>query len=291
MDRTYCCEEQNSEALAGTAVHVDVWLLLEYPYPWKAKALEDNLLPGTVTDAIARLSLEFKEKNLKLRTQFIKQTSSDLQSHRLFFADGRDDNWRMSMTRLDQYTDFPDISAEQYLRGSLTGFEPVEEEIYLVCTNGQRDLCCARFGRPLYSELHAAFGDRIWQTTHLGGHRFAPNLLCLPSGFVYGYVSPDSGVNLVADHDQGELDTSRLRGRSHYPASVQAGEVILRRQNQLTSRAAVACQIIEQQDEAALVGYTGQITGEIKLQLLSEPGIPSSCEPQPKATITHIPFV
>ena len=61
---------------------------------------------------------------------------------------------------------------------------------YFVCTNGQRDLCCARFGLPTYAALRERVGERVWQTTHVGGHRFAPNVLTLPQAALYGRVQP-----------------------------------------------------------------------------------------------------
>ena len=99
-----------------------------------------------------------------------------------------------------------------------------EESLLLVCTNGQRDLCCARFGLPLFESLRIEFDARVWQTTHVGGHRYAPNLVCLPSGMVYGFVDPEQGVGLVHDHDQNMLRLSHMRGRSSHPPLLQAAE-------------------------------------------------------------------
>ena len=49
----------------------------------------------------------------------------------------------------------------------------------LVCTHGARDACCGKFGYGFYVEMRglaAVRGDgvRVWRTSHLGGHRFAP---------------------------------------------------------------------------------------------------------------------
>jgi len=55
----------------------------------------------------------------------------------------------------------------------------------LVCTNGKRDICCAQLGRPLLEQLEAA-GREVWETTHIGGHRFGPVHLTLPDGRIWG---------------------------------------------------------------------------------------------------------
>jgi hypothetical protein len=286
-EKTYCCETalKDGASLAGTAVHVDVWLLLEYAYAWKDKALEDNLLPNEVNASFKRLTEEFAALGLKLRVQLIKQASSELHSPKLFFADGRDDEVRLMTTQLDGYDTFPNVSAAQLLQKNIIGFKPYTEEIYLICTNGQRDICCARFGRPLYSKLHEHYGDRIWQTTHLGGHRYAPNLLCLPTGYVYGFVDPSISEGLVANHDNKILDINRLRGRSHYTPHAQAAEIFVRQQHNLVQNADIICASSSIEKERSSVQYKGKIEGEIRLHKEALPNMPTACEPTPKPRV------
>jgi len=285
-DRTYCCDvEQPDPTQAGSAVQVDVWLLIEYAYAWKPKALEDNILPSVVTATINRLSDEFKSLGLNLRLQFIKQAASELASPRVYFADGRDHAWQLLTTQLNGYNEFPHLTAIELLEGRQLGFIPSSDEIYLVCTNGQRDICCARFGRPLYSRLNEVYGDRIWQTTHIGGHRYAPNLLCLPSGFVYGFVSPEVGVNLVQDHDKQKLDVSRLRGRSHYPPHVQAGEIFSRLEHNLLHRNDLVCTSSPESKDRVRVQFVSAEAHDITLLKESVPNLATDCEANPKPSI------
>jgi hypothetical protein len=62
---------------------------------------------------------------------------------------------------------------------------------FFVCTHGQVDLCCAKFGIPLYNQARAAYPRvRAWRTTHFGGHRFAPTVWDFPSGIKWGFVDP-----------------------------------------------------------------------------------------------------
>jgi hypothetical protein len=66
----------------------------------------------------------------------------------------------------------------------------------VVCTHGSRDVCCGKFGYPVYDLLrrrHAARGRlRVWRTSHIGGHRFAPTLIDFPEGRYWGHL--ESGV-------------------------------------------------------------------------------------------------
>ena len=215
--------------MQGTAVHVDMWLLLEYPRPWKPKALLENDLPEAVNKHIDELPKRALEQNIRLRVQFIKQASSaDIEHPRAYLADGRKGRVQLTSTTLPHYSDIQGLSAEVILNGDLPEGIAVDDEIFLVCTNGQRDLCCARFGLPLFESLAFEFGQRVWQTTHVGGHRYAPNLLCLPSGLLYGHVMPENCVDLINRHDQGEVVLEHLRGRSAQSPAAQAAEYFVR---------------------------------------------------------------
>ena len=108
--------------------------------------------------------------------------------------------------------------------------EEINAPQYLVCTNGQRDLCCARFGLPVYNALTERVGQRAWQVTHLGGHRFAPNVLTLPDACLYGRVHAGGVDEFLSLTESGAVDFSRLRGRTCYPSVVQAGEACIGRQ-------------------------------------------------------------
>jgi (2Fe-2S) ferredoxin len=102
---------------------------------------------------------------------------------------------------------------------------PVRENVYFVCTNGQRDLCCARYGLPTFARLQELVGARVWQTTHLGGHRFAPNVLALPQGILYGRVDVDEVDAFVTTIESGDVSRSHVRGRSAFPPEAQFAEM------------------------------------------------------------------
>ena len=52
-----------------------------------------------------------------------------------------------------------------------------DEPVFLVCTHGKRNVCCARLGVPLAQALATRHPGQVWETTHVGGHRFAANLV------------------------------------------------------------------------------------------------------------------
>jgi hypothetical protein len=87
------------------------------------------------------------------------------------------------------------------------------QPLYLVCTHGKHDPCCALRGRPLAQALQQLRPGRAWETTHLGGDRFAANLLVLPAGDLYGRVPIEAAEKLVRAVEAGEVLPEMLRGR------------------------------------------------------------------------------
>ncbi len=77
----------------------------------------------------------------------------------------------------------------------------------LLCTHAEHDACCGELGRPCYDALRSAAGDdvRVWRSSHLGGHRFAPTLLDLPSGRYWGRLEPRHTAALLGRAPVAEL--------------------------------------------------------------------------------------
>jgi hypothetical protein len=106
-----------------------------------------------------------------------------------------------------------------------------DEPLLLVCTNSKRDVCCALEGRPVAESLAAdpAYSSRVLEASHLGGHRFAPTALLLPSGHAFGRLDPDSAravLDAAAVGDLGPLD--HHRGRTSLPQPAQSAETAVR---------------------------------------------------------------
>jgi (2Fe-2S) ferredoxin len=98
------------------------------------------------------------------------------------------------------------------------------DPILLVCTHGRRDACCAQRGWPVVAALTESFPDWSWQCSHVGGDRFAANLVVLPHGLYYGRLTPSHALDVVRGHLDGRVTTDVLRGRSCFPPAVQAAQ-------------------------------------------------------------------
>jgi hypothetical protein len=216
--------------MAGTADTVDAWLCLEYRPAWKARAQTDNSLSAATGAWLEQTLAGFSADGLKCRPQFVRQPETESESVRLLLTIGGE-TYQWSEPGYDYLAalDLPAlVRAEAETPGSLAAAAVrASEPQYLVCTNGQRDLCCARFGLPVYAALKERVGTRAWQVTHLGGHRFAPNLLTLPDGCLYGRVGVDDLDAFLAATEQGKLAFAHLRGRTGYRPAAQAAEALL----------------------------------------------------------------
>ncbi len=96
--------------------------------------------------------------------------------------------------------------------------------LYLVCTHGRPDTCCAVRGRPLAAAVAADRPGRTWESSHVGGCRFAAAMVLLPHGVVLGHVPPARGAAVAADYAGGLLPPEWVRGRTSLAPAVQAAQ-------------------------------------------------------------------
>jgi hypothetical protein len=106
--------------------------------------------------------------------------------------------------------------------------EPVSDPMLLVCTHGRRDRCCAVDGRALARAVVATGESDVWESTHLGGHRFAPTALVLPTGYLYGRLDVAGAVLAHKAAAVGEMEPGLCRGRTTWTQPGQVAELAVR---------------------------------------------------------------
>jgi hypothetical protein len=122
-----------------------------------------------------------------------------------------------------------DLDLAALRAGRSSGLDRDESPLFCVCTHGKHDTCCAERGRPAAAALEAAHREHTWEVSHIGGDRFAGNMLVLPHGLYYGRIDAVTGLTVAGAHLAGEVELDHLRGRSGLPTAVQYAEVALRR--------------------------------------------------------------
>jgi hypothetical protein len=214
------------EPLYGTASRVRGWVLLEQPGPWGREAVTESRLDRDLALALDRAAAAARLRLLLIR----RPGRGSSQLHTCFVAHtSRAGRW-LERRRLDDPAELLELDMAKVVAGERPGFgEEAGEPVYLVCTNGRHDRCCATYGRPLALALQASHGELVWESSHVGGDRFAGNLVCLPSGHYFGRVGPGEAERVVARHRRGVIDLDHYRGCCIDPPAVQAAEWFARR--------------------------------------------------------------
>lgn len=215
---TFRCSDEAAERgdpMLGTAPPQRDWLLVEHPAPWPVTApfgadLPDGLLRGLGHPG--------------LRTVFVRRhgragAPDRLDGPRRWFC------LREGHLRAGWWTEPDDLLASLDPAGGTAH----DGSLALVCTHGTHDVCCALKGRPVAAALAARWPDATWECSHLGGDRFAPNVLVLPDLACYAGMPAGEAVGVVEAHLAGTPDPTFLRGvAGHHPAEQVAVATVLR---------------------------------------------------------------
>lgn len=226
--RPFCSDisRENDEPLGATASRIDRWLLVEYRGLWSSDALSGSGLSDQVKARLREL------RAAQPRTRLLLIRRPDRRHHpnlAVYVADSREGQERLARLEIAHHEDLRDVDPWE------TATE-IDEPLFLACTHGKHDPCCARYGRPLFEALSEQLGaESAWQCTHVGGDRFAGNAVCLPHGVYYGRVERDEVPALVDEYLAGRISLAHYRGRSCWPFAVQAAERRIRAEEGLTA--------------------------------------------------------
>lgn len=230
-----------TEPVEATAPHAVSWLGLVVPGAWARDTA--TRLPSDLRTALAAHPL--------VRAVLLRPVGRETSSVGLVLAGTRPGSAWLRQVGVDDVAEtvaaLADASTgllERLSRGEDPGLGRAETRpAVLVCTNGARDACCALEGRPAAAFLaerlrgrpagllRRGSGADVWESSHLGGHRFAPTLAVLPAGVLLGGLGPDPEAlaDAVEDLLAGRPVLDGYRGRSTFTAAEQAAETAVRR--------------------------------------------------------------
>jgi hypothetical protein len=260
------CAQQSldvGEPVFGTAVAgVERWLLLEHDGQWDREAIMTAGLPDA-----ARAHLNgFLGRDKSTRFQLVRGEHLGRPDfpRRLFAVGSAEGHPFVRVVMLASWDELLALDIMGLFAEAMPEVAKAHPPLVLVCTHGRRDVCCARLGVPVFRELakdlvHEDAGV-VFQTTHVGGHRFAANIVLLPHGYNYGRLDVAAARRVVRGYLADRLtDLDRLRGRSCYPVEVQAAEFWVRQgagRYGLGGLELKRCELVTQAPEAARVEVT-----------------------------------
>jgi hypothetical protein len=255
------------EPLAGTASTIPTWLLIEHAGPWGADALQDARIPPDVGAALRRV-----ERAETARVLLVRRVDRRSEGGVTCIGVDTADAWA-GRTRMSRIEDVVVLDP-----ADRAGFDPIDSPIAVVCTHGRRDPCCAERGRPLAQATAAAFPEATWESTHVGGDRFAGNLVLFPHGLYFGRVEPERGPEVVRAYRDGRIVLDLFRGRSRDPFPVQAAEHHLRVELGLDGIDDVSVEHVQRVNRTLRAGFsTSAGSRTVTLERLDTPPMRLTC--------------
>lgn len=224
----FCCHQTDQYQIQvyGSAPYYHYLLLIEVNEPYAKDALLGSTLPEEVKTHLQKQADFLGDTKVLL----IKNKQSRAGNIRCFFVDNTP---RIPIVYAHTVTTYKALLFDWF---SLTqNTTPHTEPLYLVCTNGKRDKCCAKFGLPIYENLASQVPpNQVWECSHFGGHRLAPTLITLPNNLCYGNLNLPDLPDLIKTTEKQQVWLPKLRGRCAYNTAQQAADYFLRQQLQIT---------------------------------------------------------
>jgi len=268
--RTFCAEVRRatSEPIFATApVKARGWLLIRHPGPWPATGLPADLPPAVDTVAALATAAGF-------RPQLIRRPAerAPLWPIGIYLGGtGRSGPWLeyRELAGPDEAAGLLDLLTPAAVEAAAAGDPPgfgagVDHRVLLVCGHGSRDPCCARIGRPMALALAGEYPELVWESNHLGGHRFAANLVTVPDGSYHGGLDRGRGRQVAAATLRGEVDLASYRGLAGRSGAAQAADWYARQHTGQVGLDAVEI-VMERRNE------TADATVTVELRVAGEP--------------------
>lgn len=224
-ERFFCsaAARVRGDPIAGTASHGVVWVLIEYRGGWPLNGFEGLDLEPESKELVLAAAKAARARVLLVRRPGLRRREG--LSHWAVLRHEDSGAYRQQWGTWSQDEDLAEVATALSFPGTL-GHPPV----ILVCTHSQHDQCCAVWGRPVGRALSERWPELVWECSHVGGDRFAANVVVAPDGVYYGNLDAESSIATIEEHLAGRIGAQYLRGYTDlFPAQQAAVAAVLRR--------------------------------------------------------------
>jgi len=227
-EQFFCAEAsyQAGESPIGMASGSWHYVLIECPLPWPHQAAQAKSVPENLRE----LMNELRQTQQSVRFLFIHNKTLRLEAGSrvilLSCPQQRTQGLHKYETQVGDLSQVAPLVRNYLTYGAnadLDNSSAIRD--ILVCTHGTHDKCCGKYGRPFYQEaceITASLPNvRVWESSHFGGHRFAPTAIDFPEGRFYGFLNRDFFTSILQRSGDISCLNQIYRGWSILPRPVQ----------------------------------------------------------------------
>ncbi|BAY10170.1 sucrase ferredoxin [Calothrix sp. NIES-2098] len=233
MKHSFCALESRyvGEDPIANAYNFDFFVMIECPTPWRKQAFNSKQVPENLRSLVD----EFNDSNLTVEFLLIynEQLQQPNTTRVLIFRKpiGFAQGYSQYEFSLSDITEVAPIIKQCLTDNNLDKYsqESTIRDIF-ICTHGSQDKCCARFGNPFYRQAKKIVQDlgmdsvRVWQSSHFGGHRFAPTAIDFPEARYYAWLDSESFASILTRTENIEFMKHIYRGWAILPEAAQVLE-------------------------------------------------------------------
>ncbi|MFG6175940.1 sucrase ferredoxin [Halomonas sp. THAF12] len=222
MSHVFCSDlsREQDDPLAGSGAHAEHNLLISWPRAkWTRKARQASDMPDGLVRTLEAIAAEGRRVNL------IHRHDQPDGIHRVFLMPER------------RGFVVPREALEAFLAAWQSGEpltaweeETLERDLLLCCTHGKKDKCCARYGYRTYKALAREVATHelpfeVWESSHLGGCRFAASVILLSPVRKYGRITPEQARPFLEAEARGQRFLPGYRGDARLTPAQQCAEL------------------------------------------------------------------
>ncbi len=228
--KRFCCDitRQSGEPLAGSASFADRFVFITWPKRlWNYEALDSR---GGFPPGLKQWMKQRSSEGNRITIRLASRAGISSDSVQMFFYP---ENRKITDVSPE---DIPEVLEQHFAKGKHQADREQElncDQVF-VCTHGRHDQCCARFGQEVYQRLRDIVSQQntrleVWESSHLGGHRFAANLIVFPCGELHGQLLPEHVSEFLRCRQQGRVYGPSYRGRVYTEGYEQITEACIQR--------------------------------------------------------------